>query len=51
VGQGFPAVQTVAFEQAGQQRAQRYLMRSGDRTTGLGNQGVINFAKVRLSEE
>lgn len=52
VGKGFPAAQTVAFEpdQSGPQRAQRYLIRSGERA-GVDSQGVINFAKVRLSEE
>jgi hypothetical protein len=53
VGKGFPAAQTVAFEteQVGPQRAQqRYLIRSSE-LSSTGNQGVINFAKVRLNEE
>jgi sigma-E factor negative regulatory protein RseA len=54
VGNGFPAVQTVSFEaeQPAQQRSQRYLMRPNERAAAMGNQqGVINFAKVRLTEE
>lgn len=54
VGNGFPAVQTVAFDAdqaAQQQRLQRYLLRHSERAA-LNNQGVISFAKVsRLSEE
>jgi sigma-E factor negative regulatory protein RseA len=52
VGKSFPAAQTVAFEtdQGGPQRAQRYLMRPNERAA-VGNQGVINFAKVRLNDE
>lgn len=51
VGKSFPAVQTVAFEadQAGPQRGPRYLIRPTERSAP-GNQAVINFAKVRLSE-
>lgn len=51
VGKGFPAAQTVAFEteQAGPQRGQRYLMQPSERA--VDSQAVINFAKVRLSEE